>query len=363
MINIGILTPCIINGDAVSNDVIGMHNVLTKQGYNVKLFAEAWSIASPSVHHLKDVKSFLKKKHDILIYHFSVGWDVGLNLLRELNCKKIIKYHNVTPPEFYEDINQDYTSVCRSGREQLQSVAALHDVNLYLSDSEYNANELHSLGVQKEKSLVIAPFHHIDDLQYINADITTLDKYTDKIINILMVGRIAPNKGHAALIDAFYIYHTNYNRDSRLLIVGKEDERLQIYNDFIHQKVQDLSLQESVVFTGGVSAEALKAYYLVSHIFMTTSEHEGFCVPLVEAMAMKIPIVAYGSTAIPYTVGKAGLVWDKPDPYLLAGSVDCIARDEFVSASLGEMGWRRYKEIFTNEQIETKFIEVIKSLK
>ncbi|PMB19555.1 hypothetical protein CEN45_18835, partial [Fischerella thermalis CCMEE 5198] len=140
-------------------------------------------------------------------------------------------------------------------------------------------------------------------------------------------------------------------------------ERLSIYNNFLHQKVKDLGLQESVIFTGAVSAEALKSYYLVSNIFMTTSEHEGFCVPLVEAMAMKLPIVAYGSTAIPYTVGKAGLVWDKPDPYLLAGSVDCIARDEFVSASLGEMGWRRYKEIFTNEQIETKFIEVIKSLK
>jgi glycosyltransferase involved in cell wall biosynthesis len=95
---------------------------------------------------------------------------------------------------------------------------------------------------------------------------------------------------------------------------------------------------------------------------MTTSEHEGFCVPLVESMAMKLPIVAYGSSAIPQTVGKTGLVWEQPDAHLLAGSVDYLVKNEFISARLGEMGWRRYKEVFTNEQIESKFMEILKSL-
>lgn len=361
MTNIAILTPCITNGDAVSNDVIGMYTVLCKYDYRVQIFAENWNVSTIEIKHISQVKSFIKKSSDILIYHYSVGWDVGLNLLQNLNCQKVVKYHNVTPPEFYENISADFTNVCRTGRKQLKSIANVHDT-LYLSDSEYNAHELHSMGVSQESSLVVPPFHHIHDLEYIEADFNVLDRYINLNINILMVGRLVPNKGHTTLIDAFNIYHKEYNRKSRLLIIGKEDERLKIYSNFLHEKVKALSLQESVIFTGGVSSEALKAYYLVSNIFMITSEHEGFCVPLVESMAMKLPIVAYGSTAIPHTVGKAGLVWEQPDPYLLAGSLDCIASNESISASLGEMGWRRYKEIFTNEQIEIKFIEAIKSL-
>ena len=361
MTHIAILSPCIVHGDAVSNDVLGMHQALNKYGYEVKVFAADWTISNPLIKHVKNIKNFICRSDDILIYHYSVGWDVGFKLLKELKCRKIIKYHNVTPPEFYEGINADYVSVCQFGRKELKSLVDAH-CDLYLSDSEYNAQELYSQGVCRTNGLVIPPFHHIERLEHIEADFTVLNKYQDGRTNILMVGRLAPNKGHVALINAFNIYHSSYNRESRLLIVGQQDDRLKSYTTLLYEKVESLGLQEAVVFTGGVSDEALKAYYLVSNIFMTTSEHEGFCVPLVESMAMKLPIIAYGSSAIPYTVGKTGLVWEQLDPYLLAGSVDYIVKNEFISASLGEMGWRRYKEIFANEQIETRFMEALKSL-
>lgn len=361
MTHIAILSPRIIDGDAVSNDVIGMHQSLIKYGYEVQIFAADWTVSKPLIKHVNAIKPFLSKSSDIFIYHYSVGWDIGLSLLQELKCRKIIKYHNVTPPEFYEGINAEYFSVCKIGREQLKSIVDAR-CDLYLSDSEYNAQELYSKGVCRTTGLVLPPFHHIERLQQIESDFTIIDKYQDGKTNILMVGRLAPNKGHLALIDAFNVYYTSYNRESRLLIVGQEDERLRSYTTLLYEKVQSLSLQEAVVFTGEVSDKALKAYYLVSNIFMITSEHEGFCVPLVESMAMKLPIVAYGSSAIPYTVGKTGLVWGQLDPYLLAGSVDYIVRNEFISASLGEMGWRRYKEIFANEQVETRFMEALKSM-
>ncbi|WP_414542996.1 glycosyltransferase family 4 protein [Nostoc sp. CCY0012] len=362
MLNVAILTPCLAEGDAVSNDVMGMYNCLKKNGYTAQIFTDNIHASNKNnIKHVNQIKSFIRKKKDILIYHYSVGWDVALEIINDINCIKIVKYHNVTPPEFFDGINADYTSVCRAGRKQLQSIADLHGT-FYLSDSQYNANELHFMGVSPENSLVIPPFHHIDELQYVDADTNILDKYIDTKVNILMVGRVAPNKGHSALIDAFDVYHKNYNKNSRLIIVGKQDERLNIYTTRLYEKVKYLGLQESVLFTGGVSAATLKAYYLTANVFMITSEHEGFCVPLVESMAMKIPIVAYGSTAIPYTVGKAGLVWEQPDPNLLAGSINCIASDESISASLGEMGWRRYQEIFTNEQIEAKFIKAIENI-
>jgi len=361
MTNIAILSPRIIDKDAVGNDVAWMHQVLTKHGYKAQIFASDWSISKPKIQSVTQVKQFLRNKADLLIYHYSVGWDIGMKILKELKCRKVIRYHNITPPEFYKGINTDYVSACQLGREQLKSIIET-DCDLYLAASEYNAEELYFKGVERENISVLSPFHNIDYLQSIDADLGILDKYKDGKVNILMVGRIAPNKGHLALINTFNIYNKYYNRESRLLIVGRQDERLKIYSQLLHEKVRALNLQDSVVFAGEVSAEALKSYYLVSSVFMTASEHEGFCVPLVESMAMKLPIVAYGSSAIPQTVGKTGLVWEQPDAHLLAGSVDYLVKNEFISARLGEMGWRRYKEVFTNEHIEAKFMEILKSL-
>jgi len=361
MTHVAILSPFMIDGDAVSNDVIGMYQALIRAGYEVQVFAAEWRISNPKIEDVNQIHLFIGSSDDILIYHYSLKWDVGLKLLQELQCIKIIKYHDITPPEFYEGINDDYFRVCTDGREQLQSIVD-ERCRLYLADSDYNQQELYSKGVEQNHCLVLTPFHQIARLQDEEVDLNVMDKYQDGKTNILMVGRLAPNKGYVALIDAFKIYYNNYNRESRLLIVGKEDERLIKYTTLLYEQVKSLGLEDAVVFTGGVSEQALKAYYLVSHVFMITSEHEGFCVPLVESMAMKLPIVAYGSSAIPYTVGKTGLVWEQPDPYLLAGSVDNIARNEFISANLGDMAWRRYKETFANEQIEARFMAAIKSL-
>lgn len=361
MTNIAILTPSLVDGDAVGNDVIGMQNVLAKHDYTVQVFAEGWSTSTTSVKHVSEVKDFVSRSLDILIYHYSVGWDAGLNLLQTLKCQKVIKYHNVTPPSYYENISIDFVHACKAGREQLALIADIPGA-LYLSDSQYNASELLALGVHESRSSVLPPFHYIDQLHCVACDFTVLDRFVDGRFNILMVGRVVPNKGHSSLIDAFNVYYKNYNRSSRLLIVGKEDDRLETYNKFLHAKVKDLGLEEAVIFTGGVSVAELKSYYLASDAFMITSEHEGFCVPLVEAMSAKIPIVAYGSTAIPATVGKAGLVWEQPDPFLLAGSLNHIANNESISVGLGELGWQRYQAIFTNEKIEAQFLEFMKSL-
>lgn len=361
MTNVAILTPCLLERDAVGHDAIGMYDALTKQGYTAQLFAETWSVSTVDVEHVSKIQDFLSDPSSILIYHFSVGWDFGLQLLQTLKCQKVVKYHNVTPAEYFNGISVDYVNACQAGREQLKLVASVSDA-LYLSDSEYNAHELEALGVPQARSFILPPFHRIEQSQCGSPDLTVLDQFLDGMFNILMVGRLVPNKGHLALIDAFNVYYKTYNRNSRLLIVGKEDERLETYNRFLHRRVEDLGLEKAVIFTGGVSAEALKAYYLIANVFMITSEHEGFCVPLVEAMSLKLPILAYGSTAIPSTVGKAGLVWEQPDPHLFAGSLHHISNEESVRVGLGELGWRRYQDIFSYQKLETQFLIFIKRL-
>ena len=358
MSRIAILNPCLMMADAVSNDAIGMYQVLAAQGHEVSLFADSWDISEPKVTHVRGMRAYLQDRSSLLIYHYSVGWDAGLAILKEVNCKRIIKYHNVTPPEFYDGISEDYRNVCQAGRNQLNAIAHA-GCDLYLSDSEYNRQELIVAGSGQSMSLVVPPFHQINRSIALEADLTTLDAYRDGKTNILMVGRLAPNKGHALLIDAFAAYYYNYNNDSRLLIVGKEDERLCAYTEALRKQVQQLGLRNAVIFAGGVSETALKAYYLVANVFMITSEHEGFCVPLVEAMAMKLPIVAYGSSAVPGTVGRAGLVWKEPDPELLAESLHCLIEDESMAVALGVMGWRRYHQLYTTEKIAVKFLQAL----
>lgn len=363
MPRIALLTPSLAPGDAITNDILGMYGSLERNGFEARIYAAASPFKEPKVWPVSKIGSFLKDDADALLYHYSMGWEPALELLqREKRFKTVIKYHNVTPPEFFSGWSDEYEFACRTGRAQLEAVAQ-SGCDLYLSDSEYNMRELVGFGAPAEKSLALAPFHHIDRLKELDADLSVLDLYRGSVANILMVGRVAPNKGHEALIEAFSIYHHYYNRESRLLVVGKLDTRLDSYGARLRELVRERGLQEAVVFTGEVSDQQLKAYYLVSHLFMIMSEHEGFCVPLIEAMSMKLPVVAYGSSAIPTTVGKAGLVWSEPDPQLFAESANFLIRDEALSSALGLMGWRRYEQLFTNEKIEAEFLTTLARLR
>lgn len=362
MTRIAILTPSLTTGDAVGNDVLGMYEVLSARGYNTRLYAEGWAYVDEyKIWPADKVANFLKSPSDLLIYHYSRGWDFGLALLRELPCRTAIKYHNVTPPEFFLKFNEDLARMCMEGREQLKLIAGA-GCDIYMSASSYNERELLDEGVEESRSRVVPPFHHIDRLGAVEADHKILEAYKDGKTNILMVGRISPHKGHVALIEAFAAYHLDYNPESRLFIVGKGDPRLEVYGEGLRKIAGYLKVEDAVVFAGGVSDSELKAYYCVARVFMITSEHEGFCVPLVEAMSMKVPIVAYASSAIPGTVDGVGLVWSERDPYLLAESVNAIVKDSVTACALGRMGLRRYEENFTNRKIEAEFLKAIGNL-
>jgi glycosyltransferase involved in cell wall biosynthesis len=355
---IAIATPVLIDGDAVSNDVVGMSAALRKAGYEVQIFVHQSFAPGVAVKPIDKVEEFLGRE-DFFVYHFSVGWDLGFDLTATLRCRKIIKYHNVTPPEYFEGVNEEYAAVCRAGRNMLPKMAAI-SADLFLSDSEYNMAELLDAGAPRRRNFVVPPFHHIDRLLEADADLSTLARVRDGHTNILMVGRLAPNKGHVALVEAFARYHYDYNRSSRLIIVGKQDPRLSNYLHAIHEAIARVELRDKVVFTGEVSEEQLKAYYLAAQVFSIASEHEGFCVPVVEAMAHHVPVAAYASTALTKTLGTAGIVWEERDPDLLAASINEIATNSETATGLGEAGWERYRTHFGNDIIETRFLEVLR---
>ena len=358
MPRIALLTPTLITADAISNDIYGMYEVLKQIGYEVRLFANE-NTTLYDVSPASKIKDFLVSPADVLIYHYSMGWNIGLKLLQELKCRKVLKYHNITPPEFFVGFSVDYEHVCRSGRQQIKDIAR-SNCDLYLSDSEYNSQELIQHGADSSRCFVVSPFHHIDLLEALPPDTQVFDQFVTHDINILMVGRVAPNKGHAALIEALATYRREYNRYARLFFVGKEAVQLSGYSLSLRQLAADLAIGNSVIFTGAVSDAQLKAYYLAADFFMLTSHHEGFCVPLVEAMALKVPIIACESSASPATVGKAGLVWKERNPYLLAESINHLDQNEAVAAELALMGRKRYEQLFSNERIAETFVATLR---
>jgi len=348
---VAIVTPSLTTADAVSNDILGESDALTRNGHKVKIFSD-----------LARVRKFLKDPTDILIYHHSRGWHPGVQLVREVQCRRVIRYHNVTPAAFFSGFSRTDQDLCERGRSELNELAAAQ-CDLYLSASSFSMQELIEKGADEEKSLVVSPFHGIDRLSTITADQETLKTYSGDTTNILTVGRVVPHKNLHHLIEVFAHYHYDYNKDSRLIIVGKGGEGFNTYGKLLHRVVQKLDLTNAVVFTGGVSDEALKACYLVADAFVTVSEHEGFCVPLVEAMSMKLPITAYAHAAIPETLGDAGIVWPEHNALLMAESIDRLIRDKSVRDALGERGYRRYESMFTTRTVELIFLQAMSKLK
>ena len=361
MTRVAILSPSLATADAVGNDVLGMFDVLTRKGYDVRLFCESHTLSHSGVFDIGHIGKFLKNPKDILIYHHSRGWGSGLKIIRELRCRRVIRYHNVTPAQFFASFSRSDQELCEAGRKELLELSAAQ-CDLYLSASAFSMEELIAIGVDASRSLVVPPFHHIDRLSSTTADKDTLQKYGDGAANILSVGRVVPHKSLHQLIAVFAHYHYAYNGKSRLIIVGKGGEGLSPYSKLLHRAVDKLGLNNAVVFTGGVSDQQLKAYYQLADAFVTVSEHEGFCVPLIEAMFMKLPITAYASTAIPETLGDAGIVWPDRDPLLIAGSIDLFVKNYSVRKALALRGQRRYEDMFTNERIEHTFLHAISRL-
>src|SRR5262249_4256495 len=297
----------------------------------------------------------------VLILHHAIGWPHAVPLIAEACCRRVVKYHNVTPAHFYDTLDADYAGLCRQGRTQLREIIE-SNCDLYLADSPFNRDELTAMGASFDRCAVVPPFNAIAQQLETEADSEVLHDYSDGRTNLLFVGRRAPNKGHRFLLDAFAVYHQRHNPGSRLVLVGRGEPKQAAYTNALRDQVRRLGLQGHVILVDSATDGELKAYYATASAFVVASEHEGFCVPVVEAMALRVPIVAYGTTAVPYTLGDAGLVWDEPDPFLLAQSLDAVVRDCGVRRRLTESGWRRYQSLFANDRIEHAFLHALRPL-
>jgi glycosyltransferase involved in cell wall biosynthesis len=353
-----ILIPVLTNKDAVGADARGLAQILDELGFETRIFCLSSSGIQRKTWPAEEMPTFAGGPKDLVIYHFSTGWPLAIDLLKRCHGYRIVKYHNITPAHFFAPYSEIYRSGCETGRQELATVARL-GCELYLGASTYNLCELVDAAEGRLNGDVLAPFHRVEEILEAEADTALIDSLTDATRNFLMIGRIAPNKGHLNLIEAFSAYAHAYSGPARLLIVGKSDPRLQAYTNAVRQRIADLGLVDHVLWINAASEAQLKAAYLASHVFMLMSEHEGFCVPLIESMALGTPIVAHASSAIPETLGDAGIAWEEQDPWLYAATAARLFADDDLRSDLLECGRQRYRTTFSVEVLRERFIRFL----
>jgi len=309
-------------GDAIGNEVLGIQRVLRSAGYESEIFCQT---AEPRVEHLTLHYSELQDAShpdNILIHHFSIGSRAS-RLAYALPDRMVLIYHNITPPEFFVDVNKELVRLCFRGRRELGLYRTRCD--LALGDSAYNRDELDALGFAPTGVLPVVPgFDHLA-----RADFRSAGDFEDDWVNVLFVGRVIPNKKFEDVIRAFHAYKTFFNPRSRLLLVGSHagfDRYVVMLRDLISRlDARDVHL------VGHVSNEELAAYYHVADVFVSASEHEGFCVPLIESFHMGVPVIAYAATAVPATMDGAGVLYSSKDPMHMAALINAVVDDPAVT--------------------------------
>lgn len=259
--------------------------------------------------------------NDIMILHMAAENEMA-DYLGFFGCKRVLVFQNVTPPEFFADYNEFALNSVKNGIEQVKALA--DSVDYSLTVSEFNKEVMVEYGFNPENiSVVPIPF---DKSRYAyDTDRKFSQRFSDGKTNILFVGRVAPNKRFEDLIDSFIAYHDGYNRNSRLILAGRFGENDRYYL-MLKEKLADFGGE--VVFTGYITQEQLVSLYRAADVFLCLSEHEGFCVPIIEAMYFNVPIIAYKSTAVTATLGEKCFLIDSKAPDNVSRCIDLLVKDE-----------------------------------
>jgi L-malate glycosyltransferase len=328
-------------GDAIGHEVLGIQRVLRGAGYESDIFVETADRRVESM--TRDYRELVDASHadNLLLHHFSIGSRASRTAFA-LPDRMALVYHNITPPEYFVGIHRTLARQCFRGRRELH--AYVDRCDLALGDSEFNRQDLEGLGFPRTAVLPVVPgFSHLDS----EPSWLVARDFDDNLTNILFVGRVIPNKKIDDLIRIFHAYHTVFNPRSRLLIVGAQ-RGFERYVASLHQLAATLGAS-NVEFIGHISDEELVAFYRVADLFLCASEHEGFCVPLVEAFYMEVPVLAYAATAVPATMDGAGVLFDTKQPLGVARLMDAIVgdrdlQDRIAKAQLGAVARLQSKD-------------------
>jgi glycosyltransferase involved in cell wall biosynthesis len=318
--------PALHRGDAIGDSTILMRDALRSFGHVSDIYTydqDPGTAARPFGEWREGGEG------DVVIFHYALISPMNA-AFASLRSKRVLLYNNITPPEFFTSWDAEIHKILKQGLDALEALASA--TTLALGDSEFNRSELERRGFTRTAVLPIA----IDFERYREEGSAALRKrLADGRTNLLFVGRIAPNKRHDNLIRVLAYYKKHISTAVRLLAVGKHPRRetgvgapiQSHYLDALVRLYSDLRVEPAdVLFTDGVTHDELLAYYEGAHVFISMSEHEGFGVPLVEAMLKRVPIIALSGTAVSETLGASGLRFDRPDIPEFAEAASLLAK-------------------------------------
>lgn len=284
----------------------------------------------------------VKMSEALIIYHHSIYWEEGAVILNMARCKIFLRYHNITPALFSKRYSAFFSKLLQRGRDQTKEYIASGKICHYIADSTYNATELIEYGVPQAKISILAPFHKIDEFERTRLNLDILEELLDGTINLLSVGRIVPNKGFHHAITIIEQYLRYYGDSIRLNIIGGTDPHFQGYVDELAELVSHNHLGNYVHFRGKVSFADLHTYYAASHVFLLLSEHEGFCLPILEAQYHKLPIIALDRCAVKNTLGTEQLLIADINNAFLASAIHMLTHDNDIRNYLAGHGFNNY---------------------
>jgi L-malate glycosyltransferase len=346
--------PAAHKGDAIGDSARGVRGMLRAAGHTSDLYALTIDdVLRGDVRPFSDPEA---RRGDITIFHFALPSPMT-QAFATLDGTRVLQYHNITPAAFFAPYDAGLFRLAAIGRQELRSLAG--HVDLALGDSEFNRQELQDLGFAPTGVMPIA----------VNTERITsapkrpaLDKILgDGLINILFVGRIVPNKrieDHIKLAEAYKRYIDNYYR---FIFVGRYDGLPRYYAQIRALISEFEMLPDRFWFTGPVPDDDLAAFYRWADAYVSLSEHEGFCVPLVEAMAADVPVLAYAAGAVPETLGGAGMLFAPKDLEVAAEMLGMLVYDRPVRDRIIQ-GQRRRLEDFAPARIEQQLMAIVNTL-
>lgn len=292
-------------GDAISNEALVMRALFRAWGFESHIFCEPYRVLPqfrPQTFDAMLAEKMLQPG-DLAILHLSIGSAVN-DMFSSLHCRRALIYHNMTPPGFFRGIQEQIARDLEWGRKQAEALSG--SVEIALAVSKFNAEELRTMGYRPIHVLpLILDFSSLK----LRPDRGILRRLADGKTNVLFVGRGVPNKRVEDLLYAFHYFQKTVAPNSRFIHVGSYTG-LERYQALVQALARRLEIQ-NIVFAGSVSQAELNAYYAGSHLFLCMSEHEGFCIPLIESMVYDIPVMAYAAAAVPETLDGAGILFQE----------------------------------------------------
>jgi glycosyltransferase involved in cell wall biosynthesis len=329
--------------DAIGNHVLELRRALRSAGIGSDIYYEA--IDPVLRRHARPYTEYAEKSSGrVILYHASTHSEMAQWLIADAaqGARVLVNYHNITPAEFFDFWLPEAASSMRMARQQLASLVPITELGI--GDSTYNQAELDALGYAKTTRcglmVDLQRFHDEPDARVLQSLRPAAGAGGT---HWLFVGRVAPNKSQHDVVAAFAVYRKLFDPEARLSLIGSRTGLR--YRRAIDKLLVDLDIGGAVSIREGLKHQELLAYYRSADVFVCLSRHEGFCVPVLEAMELGVPVLALAASAVPETVGDAAVLVDSSDPLEVACGVDRLVSDAALRSSLVSAGLKRAQEL------------------